>query len=262
MRRKIWLIPLVLLLIGLVFMHPTHADISHDPAAPIPIPSDQSLDFALVGSRAGAFAYYSIQYPGDGRVITFELDMAPGDPAALLGTGFNVYGPNAYLIGSGRPSQSRPGQKVLRWADHNPARWLIQVYNYLDGVTVNYHLQLTGLPDPRPTPTREPVMQPSQAATFAIVSTSLLGDRGGNYHYYNLVYPGNGSEVTLHLYYTPDNYLVSQGFGLNVYGPDGGHCAQGGHDIKFRCSLPGSYLVQVYNSLHALNVSYVLSKEQ
>ena len=100
MRSKVLFTFAILIAIVLALVSAIHADVSHDPHNPIPIPCDQSIDFTLTGNRAGAFAYYSIDYPGDGRIITIELDMAPGDPVVMQAAGFNVYGPNAYYIGS------------------------------------------------------------------------------------------------------------------------------------------------------------------
>jgi len=260
MRAKALLI-LCAALAVLALVDPIHAGISTDPQQPIVLPSDQSLTFMLVGNAAGAFAYYAIDYPGDGRIITISLDMAPGDPAAARGLGFNVYGPNGYFISPGYPSTVKIDRKEASWADHHPAQWLIQVYNYLNGVPVTFDLGIKGLPTAEPTPTREPVMQPSEAKSFSIASGSLLGDRGGNYCYYHFETLGYDEEVTLELYYEPDNHLVAQGFGLNVYGPNGTHCAQGGHTVTFRCPVPGTYLVQVYNYLHAINIHYVLTHQ-
>jgi len=261
MRSKVLLITASLLILVLVLMSTTYADISHDPSAPIAIPYDQSLDFMLVGSSGGAFAYYSIEYPGDGRVITIELELAPGDPVAMMGAGFNVYGPNGYFIGSGAKSLTRMDCKQLQWADYNPARWLIQVYNYLDRAPINFHLRVTGLPESQPTSIRMPVMTPADAMTFSMASGSLLGDQGGNYHYYKIESNADGSEMALYLYYTPDNHIISRGFGMNVYGPQHGVLvASGGHEARFRLELAGTYLVQIYNYIHGINISYVLTR--
>jgi len=247
-----------LLIIALVAASTTSADISHDPAMPAAILYDQSFDFALVGNRAGAFAYYSLEYPGDGSIITIELDMAPGDPVAAQGLGFNVYGKNGFLIGSGTIALGKPDRKVLLWADPNPAPWLIQVYNYLDGVVANLQLEVTGLPNPAPTP--QPMMMPVQATTFSVVTASLTGNSGGNFHYYKIESTGDGSEVVLQLYHTPDNQWISNGFGLKVYGPEEGmRVAQGSHEARFSRDSPGTYLVQVYNYVHAINVTYLLT---
>jgi hypothetical protein len=252
------------LLAALVVVVSIHADTSRDPHQPIAIPYDQSVAFTLSGNHAGEFAYYSIDYPGDGSVITIEVDMAPGDPVAVRGAGFNVYGPNGYFIGCGGPSEEKTDRKVLQWSDYNPAQWLIQVYNYLDDALIGFDLRIEGLPDsgPSPTPTPEPVMLPFQARTFSMASDNLLGNRGGNYHYYYLESSGDDEQVTLELYYAPDNHIVSRGFGLNVYGPDGVQYAHGGHEISFKCPVAGSYLVQVYNYLHAINIHYVLNHRE
>jgi hypothetical protein len=103
--------------------------------------------------------------------------------------------------------------------------------------------------------------QPSEARRLSLASDSLLGNRGGSFHYYKVDLTASSSPSALHLYYTPDNYLVSQGFGLNVYGPDGITYAHGGHDLAFLPKASGTYLIQVYNYLHGINISYVLSHD-
>jgi hypothetical protein len=113
------------------------ADVSHDSGVPVHLPGDQVVEFTLVGNPAGSFAYYTIDYPGDARIIALDLDLAPGDPVALRAAGLNVYGPNGYFIGSARRSPTKADRKTLYWSDTNPARWLIQVYNYLDGAPIS-----------------------------------------------------------------------------------------------------------------------------
>jgi len=260
MRKRAVLITVGLLAIVVALMGTIRADVSHDAQAPISVPADQELDFVVGGSRAGAFAYYSIDYPGDGRIITLELDLAPGDPVAMLAAGFNVYGPQGYFIGSGVKSPDKVDRKVFEWSDFNATPWLIQVYNYLDNVPVAFKLKISGLPGPQPT--RAPVMSPAQAMTFSMASGGLIGDRAGNYHYYNVESNGNGSEVTLRLYHDPDNHVVSRAFGMNVYAPEGGIlAANGSHEVSFDLDKPGTYLVQVYNYLDGQNVNYVLTEE-
>jgi hypothetical protein len=178
----------------------------------------------------------------------------------MKGAGFNVYGPNGYFIGAGSKSLTKADRKELDWSDFNAVPWLIQVYNYLDGVPVNFHLQVTGLRQPEPTPA--PVVLAVEAAAFSMTSGNLVGDQGGNYHYYKVDSNASGSEVTLHLYYAPDNHLVSRGFGMNIYAPlDGILAAHGGHEAKFKLELPGTYLVQIYNYLHGININYLLTQE-
>ncbi len=261
MRSKVILLLGGVAILILASIFPTSADVSHDPNAPVPIDYDQGLDFSVLGSRAGAFAYYSLEYPGNASVITIELDMAPGDPAAQLGLGFHVYGLNGYLIGSGRRSDDKVDRKVLMWADRTRGPWLIQVYNYLEGYPVSFHLQVTGLPAPAPTPL--PVTEPSQAIEFTAVSDALIGDRGGSFRYYKLEATGDGSEAVLRLYNDPDDEWVSNAFGVNVYAPvDGLLVAQGRHELRFKLEYPGTYLIQVYNYLHGSLVHYSLDLVQ
>ncbi len=260
MRSRVVFITVGLLAVVLVLMGTIRADVSHDAQAPIVIPYDQELVFTVGGSRAGAFAYYSIDYPGDGRVITLELDLAPGDPVAMLGAGFNVYGPQGYFIGSGIKSPTKADRKEFKWSDHNATPWLIQVYNYHDNMPINFRLKVSGLPGPQPT--RAQVMSPAQAVSFSMAGGGLIGDRGGNYHYYSVESNGNGSSVTLHLYHDPDNHVVSRAFGVNVYAPEGGVlAANDSHEVTFDLEDAGTYLVQVYNYLDGQNVNYVLTKE-
>jgi hypothetical protein len=259
MRSRVVLVTVGLLVILLVLMGTIRADISHDASAPVDIPYDQEVSFTLSGNRAGAFAYYSIEYPGDGRVVTIELDLAPGDPVAMNAAGLNVYGPNGYFIGSGVKSPDKVDRKVVQWSDYNRTRWLIQVYNYLHDVPVSFRLKVSGLPAPQP---ERHVMTPAEATTFSMAGGGLIGDHAGSFHYYTVESNGNGSSVTLRLYKDPDTPVVSQAVGLNVYAPhDGVLAASDSHKVRFDLEDSGTYLVQVYNYLHGWNVNYVLTKE-
>jgi hypothetical protein len=259
MHKRTLLVLVGLALAVIAAISTSSADVSHDPASPVAIPYDQGYDFALWGSRAGSFAYYKLEYPGNGSVITIRLDMAPGDPAAQRGLGFNVYAIDGYLIGSGTRAEDVADQKVLQWADFNRGPWLIQVYNYLDGLLANFHLQVQGLPGLAPTP--HPVMMPAQAATFSASSDTLIGDHAGNFRFYKVESTGDGREVTLQLYYIPDNQWISNGFGLKVYAPrDGIVVAEAGHETTFRLEWPGTYLIQVYNYIDDTKVIYWLNR--
>jgi hypothetical protein len=120
--------------------------------------NDVPMSGGLTGNRAGAFAYYMLDYPGDLRVVTIELQFAPADPVTRLGFGFNVYGPNGFVIGQGAEDENGDGEPVrLQYSDANKATWLVQVYNYIPGHRVSYALVVRGLPElqlpPGPLPT-------------------------------------------------------------------------------------------------------------
>src|SRR5438046_691829 len=41
----------------------------------------------------GKQAFLRFEYPGDGSVVTIDVDISPGDPGAAGNEGFRVYGP-------------------------------------------------------------------------------------------------------------------------------------------------------------------------
>ena len=118
---------------------------SSDNARPEPLLSNEPLSGGLLGNRAGVFHYYAVDYPGDLRVVTIELYLAPGDPVAVLGAGFNVYAPDGYLLGQGQPKLgAEAGSLHFDYSDRHPATWLIQVFNYLPDQFVEYSIIARG----------------------------------------------------------------------------------------------------------------------
>lgn len=117
---------------------------------------DTPVSGSITGSNAGAFNYYLIDYPGDDIVVRIVASFAPGDPATLAGVGFNVYGPAGFDVGESTPTGDEDGREDLSHAESDATRWLVQVYNYIDGVTVSYTIAAEGLPAPAATPTPQP----------------------------------------------------------------------------------------------------------
>ena len=95
----------------------------------------------LAGSGAGSFAYYSVAYTGDDESLEIELTTTPRDPAYAQGIGFNVYGPDDWQ-GSGTWVDD-DGVTSLSYAAEDAATLLVQVYNYTDGVMLNYTLTVS-----------------------------------------------------------------------------------------------------------------------
>lgn len=249
---------------------------------------DAPVGGTLTGSNAGSFDYYAIDYPGDDVVVRIVVQFAPGDPATLAGVGFNVYGPAGFDVGESTPTGDEDGREDLSHSESDPTRWLVQVYNYIEGVTVSYTIAAEGLPAPAATPTpappptptpAEPAPTPAEPAPTpaepveegvmrleASVSGSLVGSSGGAFDRYELSYPGDNSEVALTMTYAPDNSVISPGVGFTIYGPEEQEfVAQptgdpGERTVTLASEIAGTYLVQVHNYIEGLEVSYTIAR--
>lgn len=234
--------------------------------------NDAPVAGVLTGNRAGAFSYYSIDYPGDLRVVTIELQFAPADPVTRLGFGFNVYGPNGFVIGRGAEHENGDDEPLrLQYSDANKATWLVQVYNYIPGHRVAYSLVARGLPavqalpGPIPTPTVAPV--PASPADLGLAATgTLAGNRSGAFAVYKLDYRGDGSEVVMTMSFTPDDPVIARGVGFVVYGPSGevsrGQSTglPGQRKAVFASREPGAYTVQVFNYIQGVVIQYSVTR--
>jgi hypothetical protein len=247
---------------------------------------------ALTGDSSGAFAFYTIDYPGDLRVVTIELDFVPADPVTCLGVGFTVYAPDGFLIGEGtRKDERYPGVLSLDYSDDDSATWLVQIYNYIPNRVVDYTLVAKGLPSapmlpgvtqspptpapesptptppaPTPTPEVESEVEPVPGTELP-ASGTLRGSRGGAFAVYDLPYAGDGSGMTVTMSFVPDNPGISTAVGFVIYGPSGeaaigkrtGRPAE--RQTTFSSDQPGSYIVQVYNYAEDLIVHYAVTAE-
>lgn len=227
--------------------------------------NDVPLGGTLMGNRAGAFAYYRIEYPGDDRVIAVELSVTPGDPATMRGVGINLYGPNGFKMGETVPIGS--GVAVL-YGDKVKATWIVQVYNYLPDVTVRYSIVARGLPEvqtPAAAPATAPVVAPAPTAAPRMSGT-LLGSRGGAFARIPLEYAGDGSEARYKLIFSPDDPVVANGIGVTVYGPDGRAWAgqltgvPGERVVVFSSSAAGRYELVIHNYIEGLAIQYSVSR--
>jgi hypothetical protein len=226
----------------------------------------------LTGNRAGSFAYYTIDYPGDLRVVTVELEFAPADPVTRLGVGLNVYGPGAYVIGQTSLEDPSSEDKLLtiRYSDDNEATWLVQVYNYIPNHTISYSVMAKGLPEkvtPIPATASQPSDEPHASATLdATVTGSLTGQPAGAFEFYEFSYSGDGSEVEVEMRYVPDNDLIARGVGFVIYGPSGEVARGAGtgrpteRKALFSSGATGTYLIQVYNYIAGLTIQYAIDR--
>lgn len=226
----------------------------------------------LVGNRGGSFAYYTIDYPGDYRVVTIELYFAPADPVTHLAFGFNVYGPNGYVIGQGdEQDEEVEGPVRLQYSDGNKATWLVQVFNYLHSYSVSYSLVVNGLPErkPTPTPAPTPAVAPEVESPPGLdlgKGGVLVGSRAGSFAYHELAYPGDGSETVLKMTFTPDDPIIARGVGFVVYGPSGevgrGQPTgrPGERELVLQPEEPGRYLIQVFNYIEGVAITYLIMR--
>ena len=243
------------------------AAIPGDPDAPQALHSEEWVSGELIGNRGGAFGYYSINYPGDGSVVTIEVRYQPADPGTKRGFGFNVYGPHGFVLGEAVGTNDRDGYGVLwfQYSDHNPATWLVQVYNYIPGHRVGYGIIAKDLHErkPQPQPTAAPL--PKAAPPIPLIGAGYLtGWPGGSYTFYNVTVAVSEPDVQLTLTSSASEDNLITGVGFVVYGPSGevarGTAAgvQGERKATLPATAPGVYRVQVYNYIPGLTVSYLL----
>jgi hypothetical protein len=224
---------------------------------------------AVTGSRAGAFAYYSLDYPGDKSVVTIELRFAPNDPVTKRGFNFNVYGPYGFFIGRGISVGDAGGDGVLQvqWSDENPATWLIQVYNYIPDHTVAYGIMAKPLPPP-PAPPAPPAPAPRAGPPIPLMGAGYLeGRAGGTFAYYYVNVVAGGPDVQLLMTCWPDDANIANSVGFAVYGPQGEVVPgtttgiAGERRAALSAAAPGVYRVQVYNYINGLNIQYMLRRQ-
>lgn len=230
----------------------------------------------LVGSSQGAFAYYSVAYPGDETVATVELRFSPADPVTVSGVGFNVYGPDGALVGQGNPSSEDTGGDGLLAFDYGSdtaVTLLVQVYNYIEGGTISYTITADGFSQAQAEqPSTLTTVQPATPATTVATTNSgvLAGNSQGAFAYYSIAYPGDESVTTIDLWFAPADPVTASGVGFNVYGPGGALLGQGrpsGEDtggdgllrFSYSSNEPKTLLVQGYNYIEGGAVSYTLN---
>jgi hypothetical protein len=263
-HRKVLLAVLILcaLCLSAIAPMPSSAD------TPQVLENEKWVAGALTGSRAGAFAYYAINYPGDKRVVTIEVRFAPADPVVKRGFSFNVYGPNGFFIGRGVSVGDVGGDGVLRvkWSDQNPATWLVQVYNYIPDLTVAYGIMAKPLPPP-PAPPAPPAPPPPAGLPIPLIGAGYLeGRTGGTLAYYYVNVAAGGPDVQLLMTCWPDDANIARSVGFVAYGPRGETYTgattgtAGERRATLPASAPGTYRVQLYNYIDRLSIRYLLRR--
>ncbi len=108
-------------------------------AVPTPIPSGSNAPFSgvLVGSRGGAYARYEFATASASQV-TLNMQVLPFDGIISRATGFEVYGPSGLVVKSEFVDSSNTARATF--TPVAGASYLVQVYNYLDGMPITYAL--------------------------------------------------------------------------------------------------------------------------
>ncbi len=224
---------------------------------------------SLSGSRAGSFDEYVLAYPGDMADLRVRATFAPIDPSFSNAIGFNVYGGDAFDQKSG--SGDGPDRE-FSYRAQDAATLTIQVFNYSDH-TVNYVLDITGLPATEPAKERvmvEPMtdtpVADSGAEPVAPFAGTLVGDSAGAFALYTLSYPGDGSRLKVTMIAPPLDPSFAGMTGFNVYDPRGNLVTEGTlrstrweRDATLSSHVAGEYLVQVYNYAEGMALDYALN---
>ncbi|OGO04728.1 MAG: hypothetical protein A2Y73_07080 [Chloroflexi bacterium RBG_13_56_8] len=65
-----------------------------------------------------------------------RMYFTPDNPSIGDGVGFTVYGP-AGKVATGKTTGT-PGERAATFQTNVAGKYLIQVYNYIEGLTINY----------------------------------------------------------------------------------------------------------------------------
>jgi len=93
----------------------------------------------LVGNRGGTFAYAQVSAEA-GDAVSLDLRAMPFDLSAGDAVGMTIYGPRGAVAKGAR--SSTPGQRAAAFTAKASGTYLVQIYNYAAGRTMEYRLIL------------------------------------------------------------------------------------------------------------------------
>jgi hypothetical protein len=107
--------------------------------ASAPTALTKAMSGSLQGSGTGAFAYYTVPYPGDGSTRTVAVSFSPSDLDTSNGFFVTIY-QNGAVIGSsqGTNNGGTPGVLSVPFGSTVNAPAVIQLANYNPGTTISY----------------------------------------------------------------------------------------------------------------------------
>lgn len=240
------------------------ATVAHAGAPPT---LDQVYRGTIAGNSGGAFDYYVLEHPGAGRAVKLRMDFSPWHLNKERGIGFNLYDEKGRLVGRGVKVDPHSTELVFTLTTDFPTRYLVQVHNYYSGFVMSYSLAPEGIAEAQAEvgapATGGTAQQPALLADLA--EGSVPGLRHGSFDYFQFHHSG-GKPIWIKMVYQPDHWIIAPGVGFNVYL---GHwlAAQGKSDgvaknmrwVKLAPAEPTTYLVQVYNYIPEILLTYQLA---
>ncbi|MGH2457428.1 MAG: hypothetical protein ACRDIY_01010 [Chloroflexota bacterium] len=186
--------------------------------------ANSSVSATLVGSPGGAYRYYQFRYQGSGAPVLVTLTFnSTFEGTSNQAFGFNLYGPSG-LSYQGTWTASNQGTSTIQYTLTNGASMdvLVQVYNYTAGMSIDYNLAIAGLSGGSSTGiVAQHNTTPGQAVNISTINASLggtlMGNSGGAYQYFTLLYPGGNSNATITMNAAPTYNGQGQAYGFNVY---------------------------------------------
>ena len=97
---------------------------------------------AVTGNAAGAFGTYVIASTGDATDVTVKMTFTPDDPVVAKAVGFRVYDPDGNQVAIATVTDT-PGVRQATFSSAKVGNYLVQIYNYAAGVTLNYALTVS-----------------------------------------------------------------------------------------------------------------------
>jgi hypothetical protein len=98
-----------------------------------------SVSGLIVGSRAGAYGLYVLQYACDEEDVTVTMKLWPEDPSFAGAFGFQIYDPEGQHVATGVANDAL-GVRKATFASDWTGEYVVQVYNYSDGAPLHYTL--------------------------------------------------------------------------------------------------------------------------
>ena len=113
--------------------------------AVLPDPSNQPLENTVtdvvIGNGGGAFGKHLLGYAGDESDVTIEMTFSPADPSFAQAFGFEIWSPAGEHIATGiAPNSDSKGTLWATFASDVAGNYIVQVFNYANGVALNYTL--------------------------------------------------------------------------------------------------------------------------